>query len=65
MSAPSQHQHEPTAEGEQMLVPGVTPTTPRHGLRPRADAPLVLRRAQEPCDVGLFDEDARNQLSPL
>ena len=53
---------ETTAIGAQTLVPGVAPITPGQRLQWRADAPLAPHRAQRPCDLGLFDESARNQL---
>lgn len=53
---------EPTAMGEQMLVPGVRPVLIRERLQALAAAPLVSNQSQKPCDLGLFDEAARNQL---
>jgi len=53
---------EPTSIGEQLLVPGVRPVSLRARLQALAAAPLVPMRLQKPCDVGLFDEVARNQL---
>jgi hypothetical protein len=32
---------------------------------PFLDAPLRPQRPQKPCTIGLFDEDARNQLDLL
>ena len=61
MSAPLPS--EPTPEGEQILVPGVTPVGLRERLALRLEAPLVPRKPQKPLNVGPFDEDARNQLS--
>jgi len=54
---------EPTAEGEQMLVPGVAPVSLRQRLEARMTAPLRPKVAQQPLDIGLFDDDARRQLS--
>ncbi|HLG90342.1 MAG TPA: hypothetical protein VKZ79_24485 [Alphaproteobacteria bacterium] len=54
---------EPTAQGEQLLVPGVRPVTLRERLALRLAAPLAPRKAQKPLDIGLFDENARNQLA--
>ena len=51
-----------TPIGEQMLVPGVRPVSIRERLQALAAAPLVSMRLQKPCDLGLFDEVARNQL---
>lgn len=53
---------EPTAIGPQSLVPGVAPITPRDRLAARAAAPLEPKKAQRPCDLGLFDLNARLQL---
>jgi hypothetical protein len=54
---------EPTPQGEQMLVCGVEPITARDRLSLRWAAPLAPRVPQKPLNIGLFDEDARNQLS--
>lgn len=51
---------EPTPEGEQTLVPGVDPIDQRKRLETRQDQPLRGKAA--PCDLGLFDTGARNQL---
>ena len=53
---------ETTEQGEQMLVPGVRPVIQRDHLALLMAAPLAPRREQKPLDIGLFDEDARNQL---
>ncbi len=53
---------EPTPEGEQTLVPGVRPISVRERIEARMAAPLAPRVPQKPLNVGLFDEDARNQL---
>ena len=53
---------EATAIGNQTLVPGVTPITPRDRLAIRANAPLEPKRPQRPADHGLFDTNARNQI---
>lgn len=53
---------EPTPEGEQTLVPGVRPISQRERIEARMAAPLAPRVPQKPLNVGLFDEDARNQL---
>lgn len=53
---------EPTPEGEQILVPGVRPVSLRERLSLRLAAPLEPRKPQKPLNIGLFDEDARNQL---
>lgn len=53
---------EQTAIGEQTLVHGVAPITPRDRLAMRANAPMEPRKAQRPADHGLFDTNARNQI---
>jgi hypothetical protein len=53
---------EPTAIGEQTLIPGVRPVSMRARLQALAAHPLVSAKLQKPCDIGLFDEVARNQL---
>lgn len=53
---------EATAIGNQTLVPGVAPITPRDRLAMRANAPLEPKRPQRPADHGLFDTIARNQI---
>ena len=49
--------------GEQTLVPGVRPISLRERLEFRAGAPLAPKTQQKPLNIGLFDEDARNQLN--
>lgn len=60
---------ETTPEGEQLLTPGVRPITLRDRLAVRADEPIAPKRnpnaPQKPCDIGLFDEIARNQIDML
>jgi hypothetical protein len=53
---------EPTAVGEQSLVPGVAPISLRDRLAIRAAAPLEPKKPQRPPDIGLFDLAARSQL---
>ena len=53
---------EPTACGEQHLIPGVQPISLRDRLQLLAALPLMPRCRQRPCDIGLFDEGARAQL---
>ena len=53
---------EATAIGNQTLVPGVAPITPRDRLAIRANAPMEPHKAQRPADHGLFDTNARNQI---
>ncbi len=51
-----------TDQGEQTLVPGVAPITLHQRLAILFAAPLAPRKPQRPMNIGLFDEDARNQL---
>jgi hypothetical protein len=60
MSATAPVPTEPTPEGEQILVPGVAPVALRDRLALRLAAPM---KPQKPLNIGLFDEDARNQLA--
>ena len=53
---------EQTAIGEQVLVAGVAPITPRDRLAFRANAPMEPRKPQRPADHGLFDLYARLQI---
>ena len=53
---------EPTPEGEQTLVPGISPISIRERLEHLTQAPLGPRKLQKPLDIGLFDLAARNQL---
>jgi hypothetical protein len=49
--------------GEQTLIPGVRPVSLRERLMLQASAPLTPKKFQKPLNIGLFDEDARNQLN--
>ena len=60
--APSRFEAEATPIGVQSLVPGVAPITLADRLACRAAQPLVSRKPQRACDLGLFDLAARNQL---
>jgi hypothetical protein len=60
MTAPLQTEW--SACGEQVLVPGVKPITLRERLTHLTATPLTPRKNQKPMNIGLFDEDARNQL---
>lgn len=62
MSAALPLASEQTAIGEQTLVHGVAPITPRDRLAMRANAPMEPKRPQRPADHGLFDTNARNQI---
>ena len=61
-AAPMPFETEATTIGNQTLVPGVTPITPRDRLAIRANAPMEPRKPQRPADHGLFDTNARNQI---
>jgi len=52
---------ERTDQGQQHLIDGVKPITQRDRLQVLMDAPLLPKRPQRPCNIGLFDDDARNQ----
>jgi hypothetical protein len=54
--------NDPTEQGEQVLVPGIAPITSRQRLAALFAAPLAPSKPQRPMNIGLFDEDARNQL---
>jgi hypothetical protein len=54
---------EATACGEQTLIPGVRPVTLRERLALAQARPLQPAKPQKPLTIGLFDQDARNQLS--
>lgn len=60
--APSGFEAEATPIGIQSLVPGVAPITQGDRLAWRAAQPLAPRKPQRPCDLGLFDLAARDQL---
>ena len=51
-----------TEQGEQVLAPGIAPVSLRERLERLLAAPLRSVKAQKPLNIGLFDEDARNQL---
>ena len=57
---------ETTPEGEQIVAPGVKPLTLADRLAVRAAQPIAPKRnpnaPQKPCDLGLFDMDARRQI---
>ena len=53
---------EATAIGPQALVPGVRPVSMKARLEALAAHPLCSDRLQKPCDLGLFDDVARNQM---
>jgi hypothetical protein len=51
-----------TDQGEQVLAPGIAPVSLRERLERLLAAPLRPIKPQKPLNIGLFDEDARNQL---
>ena len=61
-SAPIPFDTEATVQGQQMLVLGVRPVSMKARLEVLAAHPLGSDRLQKPCDIGLFDEVARNQM---
>jgi hypothetical protein len=61
-AAPIPFETEATTLGPQTLVPGVRPVSMKARLEVLAAHPLVSQRLQKPCDIGLFDDVARNQM---
>lgn len=61
-AAPIPFETEATPLGPQTLVPGVRPVSMKARLEALAAHPLVSDRLQKPCDIGLFDDVARNQM---
>jgi hypothetical protein len=53
---------ERTDQGLQIVAPGIAPVSVKARLEMRSAEPLRGRKAQKPCDIGLFDEVARRQL---
>lgn len=60
--APFPFDTEPSPVGEQCLIPGVAPVSMKTRLEVLAAHPLASAKMQKPCDIGLFDEVARNQM---
>jgi hypothetical protein len=60
--APIPFETEATAIGPQALVPGVRPVSMKARLEALAAHPMASDRLQKPCDIGLFDDMARNQM---
>ena len=54
--------YEQTDQGEQALMPMVKPISQRQRLQALTGGPLRARRQQKPLNIGLFNEDAQNQL---
>jgi hypothetical protein len=61
-AAPIPFETEATPIGQQALVPGVRPVSMKARLEALAAHPMASMKMQKPCDIGLFDEVARNQL---
>jgi hypothetical protein len=59
---PADFAAELTDIGLQTLIPEVTPIMPADRLALRAAAPMRPKKVQRPCDSGLFDLAARDQL---
>lgn len=55
--------YEPTEQGDQAIMPIVKPISMRARLEALAVAPLMPTKSQKPLNIGLFDEDTRNQLA--
>jgi hypothetical protein len=53
---------EATSLGPQTLVPGVRPVSMKARLEVLAAHPMASDKMQRPCDIGLFDDVARNQM---
>ena len=60
--APIPFETEPSPVGEQCLISGVRPVSMKARLEVLAAHPMVSDRLQKPCNIGLFDDVARNQL---
>jgi hypothetical protein len=61
-AAPIPFETEATSLGPQTLVPGVRPVSMKAWLEVLAAHPLASSKMQKPCDIGLFDDVARNQM---
>jgi hypothetical protein len=61
-AVPIPFETEATALGPQTLVPGVRPVSMKARLEALAAHPLASMKMQKPCDIGLFDDVARNQM---
>ena len=61
-TAPIPFETETTVQGPQMLVLGVRPVSIKARLEVLAAHPMASDRLQKPCDIGLFDDVARNQM---
>jgi hypothetical protein len=61
-TAPIPFETEATHLGPQTLVPGVRPVSMKTRLEVLAAHPMASDKMQRPCDIGLFDDVARNQM---
>ena len=61
-ATPIPFETETTPVGPQTLVPGVRPVSMKARLEALAAHPMASDRLQKPCDIGLFDDVARNQM---
>ena len=59
---PTPFETEATDQGEQKLICGVHPVSMKARLNVLAAHPLAPTKLQKSCNIGLFDEMARNQL---
>ena len=60
--SPIPFETEATDQGEQKLIHGVHPVSMKARLNVLAAHPMAPTKLQKPCDLGLFDDVARNQL---
>ena len=60
--SPIPFETEATDQGEQKLICGVHPVSMKARLNVLAAHPLAPTKLQKSCNIGLFDEVARNQL---
>jgi hypothetical protein len=60
--SPIPFETEATQQGEQKLIHGVHPVSMKARLTVLAAHPLAPSKLQKPCNIGLFDDVARNQL---
>ena len=61
-ASPIPFETEATDQGQQKLIHGVHPVSMKARLNVLAAHPLAPTKLQKPCDLGLFDDVARNQL---
>ena len=61
-ASPIPFETEATDQGEQKLIHGVHPVSMKARLNVLAAHPLAPTKLQKLCNLGLFDEMAKNQL---